>query len=320
MDWFISHESALEYWRLARSGQIDHRGVPRSKALAAKGLKIKSLDSFGSFNLTPPLHILVPEGNARRISRKVSCHVWGTALPRGCFIGIEKGLLVSSPEFSYLQMAGKLPFLKLIELGFELCGTYTMSPDSRAKFQLRDSLTSVAKLRAFLEKMPGARGCAKARKALEYVADNSASPMETLLTMLLSLPHRLGGYGFAIPLLNHRIDISTTAKKAADKRYYVCDLYWPASKVAVEYDSSAFHTGATRIANDSLRRNALAYLDITVVSITSRQVYHIAELEKTAYALAKHLNIRIRVRASNFPKKQRELRMLLPIRDDLTWS
>ena len=36
---------------------------------------------------------------------------------------------MSAPEFCFLQMAGCLSLVQLIQLGFELCGTYAVDPD-----------------------------------------------------------------------------------------------------------------------------------------------------------------------------------------------
>ena len=56
-------------------------------------------------------------------------------------------------------------------------------------------LTSKADIAAFLELVCGMRGCEKARRALDYVLEDSASPTETVSAMLLSLPYRLGASG-----------------------------------------------------------------------------------------------------------------------------
>ncbi|MCL1895345.1 MAG: hypothetical protein FWG03_02225 [Clostridiales bacterium] len=133
------------------------------------------------------------------------------------------GLMVSSPEFCFLQMAGQLTLAKLIELGYELCGVYSM-PNADDKnvpergFYNRQPLTSIKKLKAFLDSMPGVKGRKKAMRALRYLRDGSASPMETKLAILLTLPYMLGGYGFSLPEMNKRIAYRVGAdRKRFDK-------------------------------------------------------------------------------------------------------
>jgi very-short-patch-repair endonuclease len=132
--------------------------------------------------------------------------------------------------------------------------------------------------------------------------------METALSMMLTLPHMLGGYGIPAPKLNARILLAKTAKRNASRSYYVCDLFWPDYNLAVEYDSDEFHTGAERIANDSKRRNSLASVGITVITVTKRQIYSTTELAKTARLICGNLEKRLQLPIPGFNAKHRELR------------
>jgi hypothetical protein len=209
-------------------------------------------------------------------------------------------------------MATKLNLINLIQLGFELCGTYSLPAHSEpyvAKTQESldkgfvscEALTNVKKLAGLISKLSGIHGHKRAMRALQFVADNSASPMETKLTMFLTLPYRLGGYGLPMPLLNPRIEGSS----------YRCDLFWPKVKLAVEYDSDQFHTGADRIARDSMRRNDLALLGITVVTVTRQQVRNSVRFRETATLLSKHLEKRLQFRDPVFSECHFALKALL---------
>jgi hypothetical protein len=156
--------------------------------------------------------------------------------------------------------------------------------------------------------MKGVRGQKQAARALRYIVDGSASPMETVLTMLLTLPPLLGGYRFPLPILNGRIVPGKSAKASSSKSYYSCDLFWPDLDLAVEYDSDHFHTGAERIASDSKRRNSLALIGIVVITVTSRQIRSIVEFEKVARQIAGNMDRRLQVKSPQFLKAQRELR------------
>jgi len=243
-------------------------------------------------------------------------HLFSGETPVGCFMNDGGGLMVSAPEFCFLQMAECLTLVNLIELGYELCGGYSIPLADEQNipengFYNRAQLTSVLKLKVFLEEMPGVKGHQQAMRALRYILDGSASPMETKLAMFLTLPYRLGGFGFSFPALNKRIVLTKTARKYFSKAYYVCDLFWSDDKVAVEYDSDQYHTGAERIASDSKRRNALASSGIRVVSVTKNQLYDRVELESIARTIARYLNKRLFPTKSSFAAAHQKLRKQL---------
>jgi len=244
-------------------------------------------------------------------------HVYRGETPSGCFVFAESGIMVSSPEFCFLQMANQLSLVKLIELGFELCGIYAM-PASPGAEQPRESkyelpqLTSTMRIEALLDRMPGTKGHQKAKRAIRYVQDGSASPMETKLAMLLTLPYKMGGYGLVMPELNGLVVPSKAARRSSSKSFYSCDLYWPEYDLAVEYDSNLFHTGPEHIAADSQKRNSLALLGITVVTVTSRQLQSSAEFKKIATILAGQIGKRLQTsRCPGFAAAQRDLRSQL---------
>jgi hypothetical protein len=318
MNYIISHNSALEYWRNRRRLCVGLGAVARVDAPPSKLPNAKLLADGGNLGLTTPLNILVADESARKVNKLVISHIGSALTPKGCFFDAGNNLLTCSPELCFLQMAGDMPLLKLIELGFELCGTYSMPAGADdeamgATMQLDAPLTTVAKLQSLAIKMEGKHGRKNALQALRYVVENSASPMETLLAMLLFLPYNLGGYGLAKPLLNKRIDVGKTAKRAIAKSYYRCDLYWPAAKLGIEYDSDTYHTGAARIAEDAKRRNALAYLGIQSLTVTKQQLYSRSEFDKVAHQISKQLGKRLRCNNPNFDQKQLALRALLPV-------
>lgn len=260
--------------------------------------------------LQPPLDILVSDANDRKVNRWMHCHVSGAPFPDGSFFDAGHGMLVSSPEFCYLQMAEALPLLELIKLGFEFCGTYRRASDAAndVGFRAELPLTSKSKIAAFLARMSGARGHKLAMKALSYVLDDSASPMETALALTLCLPYKLGGYGFPAPQMNHRVNVTQEARKACKKRYYLCDLFWPDAKLDLEYDSNAYHANTIRIAEDSSRRNALTYMGVSVITVTGNQIANDLEMHRVAQLLSKSLKKRVRCSDKSFSKRRAVLR------------
>jgi len=217
-------------------------------------------------------------------------------------------------------MASILPLVKLVELGYELCGSYSLPANAGEAlkphflgrgFSIGQPLTCRKRLDTFIARMPGFRGRKKAMHALGFIAENSASPMETKLTMLLTFPFMLGGYGFPLPELNSRITPIRSAKLLTSKSFYACDLYWPDFNLAVEYDSDRFHTGPERISDDSKRRNSLTVVGVEVITVTWEQVRNTNELDKIAQSIGKGMERRLQPRDPSFPDKRRKLRDLL---------
>ncbi|MCL2826466.1 MAG: hypothetical protein FWD72_03580 [Eggerthellaceae bacterium] len=305
----ISHESAIEYWRIQRA-------LPPGSARRARVSLPSSpppTEMMVNAGLSLPVHIVLDSADGRWSSKTMKQHVFSGKTPAACFVDRGDGVFVSSPEFSFLQMASEIPLIKLIELGYELCGIYSLptagdpEPPERG-FYKRKPLTSTKKLDAFIAGMPGSRGRKKALRALRFIANGAASPMETKLSILLTLPYLLGGFGLAMPELNSRIVPTKTAKASSSKTFYACDLYWPGFGLAVEYDSDLQHTGSAKIAEDAKKKNALNLIGVEVITVTKLQLYSSPELEKVAKIIATYLGKRLKFDNPGFSAAHRELR------------
>jgi len=307
MRWIISHQSALEFWRKAHADEALAGKRLRATNPSAKPLNVKDLKNENPWNHDTPLHVLVGSDNARKNCRGLHCHISSGEFPDGSFIQMTQGLAVSSPELCFLQMAGELSFTDLVMLGYEFCGSYRLDSSDQG-FRGDLPLTSGARLNSYITKAAGLKGRTKASRALRFIADGSASPMETILTLLLILPYRFGGYGFPKPQLNYRIDMPADSEKTAGKPYYICDLYWPDGKVDVEYDSDAYHTGPERIANDAIRRNALISVNVTVVTVTRMQIIDTQSFRKLAELLSQRLGKRLKYPKKEFATRHASLR------------
>lgn len=313
MDMLIGHISALEYWRTVgerflRTGRQRRAATRQARAVMAA----KEKPRIGEGNRRPagcalPLHVLIADACVRTETEGVVTHTWGSPFPDTAFAEAGEGFLMSTPEFCFLQMAGCLSLVQLIQLGFELCGTYALVGGAPA-VRRAAPLTTKAKLAAFVEQSSGARGCKKAARAVRYVQDGAASPMETMLAMMLCLPYGLGGYGLEKPLINHRVDVPSSSKRLADRAYCVCDLCWPEAKLCVEYDSARYHVDPDRQDSDARRRSTLIALGYTVVTVTRGQVMDAGAFNRLAHQLAKQTGKRLRYSDPDFTRKHRALR------------
>lgn len=311
----LGYISALAYWRseavltASASHRLRLRTLPDRVSDTDRDSIPKTLELIGT---EAPLHVLTSQPIAPSDTKEIHAHTWSAPMPPGALVECEAlsigNIFASSPEFTFLQLAQVLSIVQLIEIGYELCGAYSLTNAVPEGFVSRKPLTTVRKLRAFLEKASGFRGIKHAKRALDNVLPGSESPRETAQCMLLCLPHLLGGYKLGRPVLNRTIQLGKRAQEMTGLSSRRCDLYWPDKKLAVEYDSDAHHTGSTRIARDSKRRNELSYLDITVVTITRKQLNNMRELHEIAVILSKHLGKRLRPRTEDFVQKQLELR------------
>ena len=132
MDMLIGHISALEYWRTVgerflRTGRQRRAATRQARAVMAA----KEKPRIGEGNRRPagcalPLHVLIADACVRTETEGVVTHTWGSPFPDTAFAEAGEGFLMSTPEFCFLQMAGCLSLVQLIQLGFELCGTYAL--------------------------------------------------------------------------------------------------------------------------------------------------------------------------------------------------
>lgn len=217
-------------------------------------------------------------------------------------------MFVASPELAFVQAAASLPLAPLLLIGFEWCGSYARVPDGLAS---APPLTTPERIARYLERLPPIAGLVQARRTLTWVLANAASPLESALAILLTLPMAQGGYGFTAPVLNHPIEAqgsSHGARTVATKAFYKPDLYWPDHRVGLEYDSTAYHTQEDRIAADAQRRLALAALGVDLVTVTRPQLYRTDAFNQVAQALALKLHRRLRITAHDFARRRSALR------------
>jgi len=323
MDLLITHQSALEYWRLCGNAAAGQNRRQRKSTLPAGPPNADIVRRLGDLGLSYPIHALVGRPEARRSSRKVKSRVLSGHLPEGCIVDAGDGLYVASPELCFFQMADELPFVKLLELGCELCGSYTtpvrgneIDVSEERLYNLRP-LTSKSRLEATLARMSGLANQRRLLKALRYIADGSASPMETKLFLILTLPYKYGGFNFATPQLNAKVTPGLSDRRLSSKKFFRCDLYWKEHSLAIEYDSNLKHLAPAELAADAMKRNSLKVMGVEVITVTSKQVQNARELEKTARQLAASIGIRLRISESERPRfagTHRKLRNLLELK------
>lgn len=230
-------------------------------------------------------------------------HLCELTLPAGA-VAARDGNMVASPELLFLQLACRLNIHQLILLGLQLC---SHSPGNPC-----EAITTKKNLRNFLEKTSGHRGHQKALRALKYIEDGSASIMESLVYMIMTLPHALGGYGLDGAVFNHEIKLKDEAGKRLGQKRCFTDLYYKSAKLAVEYESFAFHNNPSEQGKDVMRSAILGRQGIEVMHLSTIQLYNKDACMDFAFNLASRLGKRIQIRAKRFDEMHTLLRVLLP--------
>ena len=308
----FSHTSALECARASSVDFLRRSLAPRTFALPERlpnPTDIATAVPFASA-LSEPCHVMASRSRRPAGSRHVAAHASAAEnLPRGSIlrIGEAADAFSCSPELFFPQIATIAPRIELIRLGHELCGTYAIANDHPNGFYAREPLTTVARMQAYLERVPGLHGAKAARWALQYVLPLSASPRETTVAMLSALPCQLGGRGLEKPSLNHEVLVTRRVGRIKETKTYRIDLYWPRAKLGLEYDSDLKHTGPARIAKDARRRNDLESIGITMLTATNAHVRSLWVFNKLADVIAGRLGKQVRPRCRNYAERQREL-------------
>ncbi len=312
----FSHITALRLSRADSAPFIDRRPAARSFALPDSAPDAGQVEGLG---LPPeaidrPHHVLIERERRRRSAEHVIIHsTAGNTLPHGSILRIGDGGQAHScsPELLFPQVASLVQRFNLVRIGMELCGSYALSPSHPSGFYARDPLTTVSRMQSYLGKVAGLKGTKQARWALQYVLPRSASPRETVVAMLFELPCAFGGCGLGKPSLNHPVVVTQSIGGVRRRQTYRIDLFWPEAKLGLEYDSDLEHTGASRIARDARRRNALESMGITMLTITNRQVKSLWEFNKLAHVVAGRLGRQIQPRCKDYRTRQRQLHTLL---------
>ena len=285
----LSHDSALAYWSNAAVRMPQRYLGPASAAKALESAhctaKAKMLDAtralswLGAFQ--EPMDLLVPSANDRHYSGRAKFHSWQAEPPAGAFVPVDSNswkvggqlckIVVSSPEFCFLQMAQVLGDYELVELGLELCGCYAIDPSSERGMVKRAAVTTPKRLLAFCERAQGLRGIKRARKAARWAVAGSGSPRESRTTMIASLPRTMGGHGLPLPLLNYEMLLPQHIARIVGTDKIRPDMYWRKFKTVLEYDSSGWHDGYEAAEHDARKRSAYRMLGLRIVSLTKSQ-------------------------------------------------
>ncbi len=295
-------------------------------------------------SLNTPVDILARDKTERRTSSLLKPRLWSGELPAGSTIELTDELSAAAPAFALQQVAARASWLRTYMIASELCGSfaiYTPPAPIRAFMQKlldeqrlpkcgdwepfvsnghltnlwkREPLMSVSDLVSFAEECESTRGMAKILSVAKLLKPNAASPLEVQTGMLLGLPRRLGGEGYAGFKFNAKVDLSREAKALARRDYCYCDLYWEESSLDIECQSMMAHNSWSSFVSDFDRATALGQMGIQVMFATSESIFQRREafLDSVAISLEKT--------RKPMTEKQREAKAALNRELMLDWS
>lgn len=306
-----SNKASRVYGASESSSIIEPVSLRRNGKEATTPLTTKLAYEFFSKHrdiFSAPYHVLAMNADLRRRIKDVVFRTCSGKIPPNAFYRIETDVYVVSPEFCFVQLASELSLVQLVKLGIELTSQYVVMADNNLLY--RYPVVNVDGIKRFQRLSSNMKGNRISCQAVQYIADNSASPRETDLLLLLCLPCRLGGFGFPLPQMNARVAMPSYYRHLFQGSYYVCDFLWKQGSVAIEYDSDEFHVGSDRIAHDSSRRTALSVIGVDVISVTNSQIKSKTEMNNIARLVSRKLDRSFRLaRGYDYESRQQELRL-----------
>lgn len=242
--------------------------------------------------LDGPLDIVVGKPEARRASLGARCHAWRGPIPDGLICCPEPGVYVVAPEIALLQVIAELGLYRALALAMELCGTYSLDSVRGCEFDVLP-ITNSARIGHLVEIAGRVRGLDVARQIARHCLDGSASPRETALAVMLSLPRRLGGWGCPKPQLNAEIRLSESAAIQCGRSYLVADLFYRKAKLDIEYQGKEWHTADEGRSRDEARQNALMQMGYSCVFVAAGQLADESKVDGVAELIKRRSGLRL---------------------------
>lgn len=268
MSILLTHNTALERLRSVPPQVDKAKTVDESLPVADVSplpYEITHLDCQALGICPSHLHHLVSKDAFRSKSEHLKTHRTSLQeIPAGLVREVVPGVYVAGPELCFIQMAGTVSPLGAVVLGHELCGSYSHFAKFASGFYERPPLTSVKKIEKVIQQLKGMRGLSHAQKALRWVRDGSASPMETVVSCMLGLPAPMGGFGLVPPTLNYEVTLDKAAQRITGTKTARIDTAYESAKCGLEYDGKEYHRDA---AKDRQRREALSHEGWTIYVI-----------------------------------------------------
>ena len=165
--------------------------APRTKELSLALERIEG--DHPGLRFERPSHVLVSTPNGRAGELCVP-HVCTRGFSRSSFFRLGDDVFFSKPELAFIQMATRIRNeVSLLELGWELCGSYQTRRTGVSVGYDVEPLTSVRALRDYVACNSSLGGAQKVARILPFLVDGSASSRETKFALVLGFSPFRGG-------------------------------------------------------------------------------------------------------------------------------
>ena len=263
-------------------GLVDHRPIEQEVMLG-----------YGS--LGKP-RILVPKNN-RTYAGCVDTRVCEEILPSGSFVRITRGgyryVLSESPALIVVRAAAEcqavgrgipdsLAVMAVAALITELCGTYSFSATDQIGEECcfgREPVLSMSELNRYLSEARGIRGLRLARRAAKLAFENSFSPRETCIALMLCSPPCYGGLGLSRPVLNSPLTFTDHQRTLLWHESMRPDLFWELYRLVIEYNGGT-HDSLESKTEDDRRTLDYAVCGIEVFTIRDSDISSVLAMEQ----------------------------------------
>ena len=260
-----------------------------------------------------PLHIAVPDASIRTSAAGIVSQVIGGAPVPRTFFRLTENVFVLTPQACFAQIAPKLSIPRRVLLAMEFAGSYSFSPVSGEYVYDIDEVLAFDDLIDYCSQLPHSRGTklGVAIGSLRWAAENSASPMESAVTILLVLPYRYGGYGIVVPHLNVAFNDAGEIVPPETEGSFKPDISWfdpeTGPILALEYNSREYHCGIDDYEFDSDRRERLEAIGFKVIPVSRKKAYDPERFHELAVEVAK-MTGKTLVLPADFVSKRNALR------------
>ncbi|MGN0073414.1 MAG: hypothetical protein ACI36W_06455 [Coriobacteriales bacterium] len=323
MQVFISHQSALQYWRNTQTTPTAER-VSMAQDHTPKLCANEATWLQETWGIRQPVHVCVPGKRAVRHPSTLHCHVQDRTPSYTGFCHLGKSTFVASPELALIQLAShlgrskllhaeklpakcmqkKAPIIVMAILLCELMGSYRLSPNADG-FKPAQVLLDRSRIAHLLGHNPELPGHAVLSSALGFAFEGSASPAETALALFETLPLSYGGMGLAErPVLNTAVSVHHNQHVAT--RFP--DQLFKNHAWVLEYNGS-YHEGE-RANKDDLRRIELENAGYSVKTINRDQLLSPSELDSALAPLVSMIGT-VGRRPANYEDRRRDMRALV---------
>ena len=294
----IIKESALEYWLDGTDRYYYHS--PELHSIASK-FDFKIDETFAKnlskeYNLTLPLHLMVPETHHRIHTENTNLYTWMKNIPDNSFLHLkdrandDENIFISNPELTFFIACNSYTLPEAVLIGNILCATYVFDNDSAIKQREREPATTGKKIKRYLDKMNNVKGVRKAKKAASYIVDRCNSLREAELAAIAVLPIKYGGYGAPSFEMNGAVHVKKEYLKGLGRNILRCDFVWAQEKIVVEYESDMTHLEKEQHYYDKRRSTALTGSGYKAIYITNADVNSFSKIDETFFMIRKMLH------------------------------